>query len=57
VYLQFFSQLEKVHVADAHEQVQMLVSVVKMATMLGKCITEDQRSVMHFLWAKQLNTK
>jgi hypothetical protein len=33
----------------------MLVSVVKMATVLGKCNTEEQRSCVRFLWAKGLN--
>jgi hypothetical protein len=28
-----------------------------MATMLEECNTEDQHSVVHFLWAKELNTK
>jgi hypothetical protein len=34
-----------------------LVSVVKMATVLKEYITEEQRSVVHFLWAKGLNAK
>jgi hypothetical protein len=46
-----------VYVADAHGYVQKLVSVVKMATVLEECTTEDQRSVVHFLWAKGLNAK
>jgi hypothetical protein len=37
-------------VADAH--VQRLVSVVKMATMLDWCTTEDQRSVVLFCGQK-----
>jgi hypothetical protein len=28
-----------------------------MATMLGECATKEQRSVVHFLWAKGLNVK
>jgi hypothetical protein len=35
----------------------MLVSVVKMATMLEVCTTEEQRSVVRFLWVKGLNAK
>jgi hypothetical protein len=35
--------------------VQRLVSVVKLATVLEKCTTEEQRSVVHFLWAKELS--
>jgi hypothetical protein len=35
----------------------MLVSVVKMVTVLEECPTEEQRSVVRFLWAKGLNSK
>jgi hypothetical protein len=28
-----------------------------MATVLEECASEEQRSVVHFLWAKELNTK
>jgi hypothetical protein len=35
----------------------MLVSVVKLATVLEECITEEQRCVVRFLWAKGLNAK
>jgi hypothetical protein len=34
-----------------------LVSVVKMMTMLEVCTTEEQRSVVRFLWAKGFNAK
>jgi hypothetical protein len=44
-------------VADAHEHVQRLVSVVKMTTALEECNTEEQRSVVLLLWRKRLNTK
>jgi hypothetical protein len=44
-------------VTDAHAHVQRLVSVVRIATVLEECITEEQRSVMSFLWAKGLNAK
>jgi hypothetical protein len=40
-----------------HAHVQKLISVVKMVTMLEECNTEEQRSVVHFLWAKGLNAK
>jgi hypothetical protein len=46
-----------VKVADAHTHVQSLVSVVKMATVLEVCATEEQRSVLRFLWGKGLNAK
>jgi hypothetical protein len=46
-----------VEVADAHADVQRLLSVVKMATVLEKCTIEGQRSVMHILWAKGPNAK
>jgi hypothetical protein len=36
---------------------QKLISVVKMAIVLQECITEEQRSVVHFLWAKVLTAK
>jgi hypothetical protein len=31
--------------------------VVKMATVLEKCTTEEQHFVVRFLWAKELNAK
>jgi hypothetical protein len=37
--------------------VQRLVSVVKMATVFEVYITEEQSSIVRFLWAKGLNTK
>jgi hypothetical protein len=40
-----------------HAQVQRLVSVVQMATVLGVCPTEEQHSAACFLWAKGLKTK
>jgi hypothetical protein len=46
-----------VWVADVHAHVQRLDSVVEMATMLEEYTTEDQNSVVRFLWAKGLNTK
>jgi hypothetical protein len=46
-----------VWVVDAHTHVQRLVSVVKMVTVLEECTNEEQRSVMHFLYAKGLNAK
>jgi hypothetical protein len=41
-----------VSVSEAHAQVQRLVSVVEMATTLKEYVTEEQRSVVPFLWAK-----
>jgi hypothetical protein len=35
-----------------HAHVQRLVSVVKMTTKLEDYTTEEQLSVVHFLWAK-----
>jgi hypothetical protein len=46
-----------VYIADAHAYVQRLVSVIKMATVLEEYNTEEQRSVMPFLWAEGLNAK
>jgi hypothetical protein len=45
-----------VSVADAHAHVQRLVSVVRIVTML-EYTTEEQRSVVSFLWAKGCNAK
>jgi hypothetical protein len=39
-----------------HAIVQMLVSVVKMATVL-EYTTEEQLPVVRFLWAKEINAK
>jgi hypothetical protein len=36
-----------VQVADAHAHVHRQVSVIKMATMIEECITEEQRSDVH----------
>jgi hypothetical protein len=33
----------------------MLLSVVKMATVFEECIAEEQRSLVRFLWAKEVN--
>jgi hypothetical protein len=45
-----------VQVVDPHVNVQKLVSVVKMAVVLG-CATEDERSAVLFVWAKRFNAK
>jgi hypothetical protein len=37
--------------------VQRLVSVVKMATVVEDCNTKEQDSVVRFLWANGLNAK
>jgi hypothetical protein len=37
--------------------VHRLVSVVKMVTVLEKCTTVEQRSVVRVLWAKGFNAK
>jgi hypothetical protein len=42
---------------DEHAHVQRLVSVVNMATVLEEFATEEQRSLVRFLWAKGLNAK
>jgi hypothetical protein len=44
-------------VADAHEYVQRLVSVIKMATVLEEYTTEEQSSFVNFLLAKRLICK
>jgi hypothetical protein len=46
-----------VKVADAREQVERLVLVVKMATVVEECITEEKHSVVRFLLAEGINAK
>jgi hypothetical protein len=46
-----------VSVADAHAHIQRLPSVVKLAPVLEGCTTEEQRCVVRFLLAKELNAK
>jgi hypothetical protein len=43
--------------ADAHAHFQRLVSVVKMATVLEKCTTEEQRSDVRFFVGKRTQCK
>jgi hypothetical protein len=40
-----------------HAHVQKMVSVAKMVTVLEEFITEGQRSVVRFLWAKGFNER
>jgi hypothetical protein len=40
-----------------HAHVQKLASVVKMATLIEEYITEEQCSLVRFLWAELLNEK
>jgi hypothetical protein len=42
----------KVYVADARAHVQRLVSVVRMATVLEECTTENKYLVLRFCWQK-----
>jgi hypothetical protein len=44
-------------VAEAHGHVQWSVPKVKMATVFEGCTTEEQVSVVRFLWAKGLSAK
>jgi hypothetical protein len=46
-----------VQIADAHVDVQRLVSVVKMATVLEECITEEQRSIVRCFVGKRTRCK
>jgi hypothetical protein len=43
----------RVLVADAHANIQRLVSVIKMATMPEGCTTEEQHSVVRFFFCGQ----
>jgi hypothetical protein len=44
-------------VADTHALVQGLVSVVNNGDLLQGYTTEEQLSVLRFLWTKELNAK
>jgi hypothetical protein len=46
-----------VSVAGVYAQVQRLVSVVKMATVLEVYTNGQQRSVVRSMWPKELNAK
>jgi hypothetical protein len=39
--------------ADAHAQVQRLVSVLKMATVLEESTAEDQGSIVRFIFVSK----
>jgi hypothetical protein len=56
-YVAAQSSFKTAPVAYAHTNVQGLVSVVKMATVLDEYTTEEPRSVVCFLWAKGLDAK
>jgi hypothetical protein len=45
------------YVADVHARVQRLVSIVKMATVLEDCTTEEQRSVVCFFVGERTQCK
>jgi wyosine [tRNA(Phe)-imidazoG37] synthetase (radical SAM superfamily) len=47
----------RVYVADAHVHVQRLVSVVKMATVLEECTTEQQRFITRVMLVNGRNIK
>jgi hypothetical protein len=40
------------YVADMLALIQRLVAVIKMATVLEEFVTQEQRSLVRFLWAK-----
>jgi hypothetical protein len=46
-----------VSVAEAHTHVQRLVSVVKVATVREEYATEEQHSVVRFMYAEGLSAK
>jgi hypothetical protein len=52
-YVAAQSSFMTVYIADVHEN----VSVVKMATVLEECTTEEQLSVMHFSMVKRTQCK
>jgi hypothetical protein len=60
LYVSLGSSTVQLHgrlVRNAHAHVQRLVSVVRMATVLEECATEEKLSGMRFLWAKGLHEK
>jgi hypothetical protein len=52
LYINLFLQNKNVQVTDTHVNVQRLVSIVKMATVLKEYITEEQTSDVLSLWPK-----
>jgi hypothetical protein len=46
-----------VKVADAHAHVQRQASLVKMATMLEECITQEQRCIVRLFVGKRTQRK
>jgi hypothetical protein len=50
------SSFMTVWVANVHVHDQRMISAVKLATVL-ECTTEEQHSVLRFLWAKGLVAK
>jgi hypothetical protein len=50
-------QLHDRQIADEHAHVQRMVSGIKMATVFEEYITEEQRSVVGFLFCGQKNSK
>jgi hypothetical protein len=54
LYVSLDSSIVQLHdsLGSAHAHVQRLVSVVKTATVLDEFTTEEQCSVVRFLWAK-----
>jgi hypothetical protein len=46
-----------VKVKSAHAHIQRLILVVNMATVLEEYTTQEQRSVVLYLWAKGFDAK
>jgi hypothetical protein len=45
----------EVYVGEAHARVERVVSIVKRATVLDECITEEQNSVVSFFFVHKLS--
>jgi hypothetical protein len=59
-YVSLGSSTVQIHDSLGNRQyahVQRLVSVVKMATVLEEYTTEEQHSVVRFMWVKELGAK
>jgi hypothetical protein len=51
------SSTAQLRVADAHAYVHILILVIKTIIVLEENTTEEQSSLVHFLWANGLNAK
>jgi hypothetical protein len=55
--IHYFFTIQKVLVADAHGHIQRLISVVKIATVIEECTTEEHRFCLPLFWTKGIHEK